>query len=116
MKFRRKPFLVDAYIWTKNGDHPDDKSEVISSSSDPNDLFLTEGRIVRRFRSPDVPSDRMCQHCRSDMHSHGWIDTLEGGHIVCPGDYIITGIKGEHYPCKPDVFANSYDPAEEAQC
>ena len=39
----------------------------------------------------------------------GWIDTLEGGHIVTPGDFIITGIKGEHYPCKPDIFALTYE-------
>jgi hypothetical protein len=45
------------------------------------------------------------------MHDHGWIDTLEGGHNVCPGDWIITGVKGEHYPCKPDIFAATYEPA-----
>ena len=39
----------------------------------------------------------------------GWIETLEGGHIVTPGDYIITGVKGEHYPCKPDIFAITYE-------
>lgn len=44
------------------------------------------------------------------MHDHGWIDTLEGGHIVCPGDFIITGVKGERYPCKPDIFAATYEP------
>ena len=43
---------------------------------------------------------------------HGWIDTLEGGHIVCPGDWIITGVKGEHYPCKPDIFEMTYEPVE----
>jgi hypothetical protein len=43
------------------------------------------------------------------MLEHGWISTLEGGHIVCPGDWIIKGIKGEFYACKPDVFAQSYD-------
>ena len=40
----------------------------------------------------------------------GWISTLEGGHEVRPGDYIITGVKGEHYPCKPDIFALTYEP------
>jgi hypothetical protein len=39
----------------------------------------------------------------------GWIKTLEGGHIVTPGDWIITGVKGEHYPCKPDIFEATYD-------
>ena len=42
----------------------------------------------------------------------GWIDTLEGGHIVSPGDWIITGVKGEHYPCKPDIFEMTYEVAE----
>ena len=43
---------------------------------------------------------------------HGWINTLEGGHIVSPGDWIITGIAGEKYPCKPDIFAETYDKVE----
>jgi len=37
------------------------------------------------------------------------IKTLEGEHIVIPGDWIITGVKGEHYPCKPDIFAMTYE-------
>jgi len=41
-----------------------------------------------------------------------WIETLEGGHIVTSGDFIITGVKGEHYPCKPDIFALTYEAAE----
>jgi hypothetical protein len=46
---------------------------------------------------------------------NGWIQTLEGGHIVSPGDYIITGVKGEHYPCKPDIFWRTYELVEEAK-
>jgi hypothetical protein len=41
-----------------------------------------------------------------------WVETLEGGHIVTPGDWIITGVKGEHYPCKPDIFAMTYEPVK----
>jgi len=41
------------------------------------------------------------------------IMTLEGPHIVSPGDWIITGIKGEHYPCKPDIFEATYEPTED---
>jgi hypothetical protein len=41
------------------------------------------------------------------------VATLMGLHIVTPGDYIITGVKGEHYPCKPDIFAMTYEPVEE---
>ena len=33
-----------------------------------------------------------------------------GSHIVCPGDWIVTGVRGETYPVKPDVFAETYDP------
>ena len=39
-----------------------------------------------------------------------FIDTLEGPHLVTPGDWIITGVKGEHYPCKPDIFEMTYEP------
>ena len=39
----------------------------------------------------------------------GWISTLEGGHIVSKGDWIIKGVAGEYYPCKPDIFARTYE-------
>ena len=38
-----------------------------------------------------------------------FIETLEGGHVVTPGDWIITGVKGEQYPCKPDIFDATYE-------
>ena len=37
------------------------------------------------------------------------ISTLEGDMIASPGDYIIKGVKGEFYPCKPDIFLKSYE-------
>ena len=46
---------------------------------------------------------------------NGWVETLEGGHVVTPGDYIITGVVGEHYPCKPDIFTMTYESVEEAK-
>ncbi|WP_333828278.1 hypothetical protein [Pararhodobacter sp.] len=39
------------------------------------------------------------------------IPTLEGDHLALPGDWIIKGVKGEFYPCKPDIFAATYEPA-----
>lgn len=39
------------------------------------------------------------------------IGTLEGAHRAIPGDWIIQGVKGELYPCKPDIFAATYEPA-----
>lgn len=40
------------------------------------------------------------------------ISTLEGDHIASIGDYIIKGIKGEFYPCKPDIFEETYEEVE----
>ena len=40
------------------------------------------------------------------------IPTLEGEHIASPGDWIIKGVKGEFYPCKPDIFEATYEPVE----
>lgn len=41
------------------------------------------------------------------------INTLEGAHWVAPGDWIIKGVQGEFYPCKPDIFEATYELAEE---
>ena len=112
MKYKKKPVVIDATQWFKNGDHPEDNCMMLQKQFEP-DLtdrgFLSEGKIVRYFRRPDVPADKYCEHCHRMMEVHGWIDTLEGGHIVCPGDWIITGIKGENYPCKPDIFEATYE-------
>ena len=42
------------------------------------------------------------------------IHTLEGDMRASPGDYIITGVKGEQYPCKPDIFYKTYEAIDEA--
>ena len=39
------------------------------------------------------------------------IQTLEGDHLARKGDWIIRGVHGEFYPCKPDIFAKTYEPA-----
>jgi hypothetical protein len=43
------------------------------------------------------------------------VDTLEGSHQVTEGDWIITGVKGERYPCKPDIFKMTYDAIDQVQ-
>lgn len=40
-----------------------------------------------------------------------YVETLEGPFHVSRGDWIITGVKGERYPCEPDIFEATYDPA-----
>jgi hypothetical protein len=42
------------------------------------------------------------------------IGTLEGDMTADPGDWVIRGVKGEFYPCKPDIFAATYEPASDA--
>lgn len=112
VKYRKKPVVVEAHQWIENGSHPEDDCEVFFDK-ETGQPFKGEGKIVRYFRRPDVSGYRVCEKCGLIMHRHGWIDTLEGGHIVCPNDYIIKGIKGEFYPCKPDVFLLSYEKVEE---
>jgi len=120
-KFRKKPVVIEASQWFKNGDHPADyehdqdgmeKGVQRTFSGAERKARGWEGGIVRYYRRPDDSGSRACEHCSKTMHEHGWIDTLEGGHNVCPGDWIITGVKGERYPCKPDIFAATYEPAE----
>ena len=101
-KFRKKPVVIDAFQWFKNGDHPED-----------GDTNTVEGKVVRYFRRPDVKGDTLCSECGKPFHIHGWIDTLEDGHRVCPSDWIITGVRGERYPCKDSIFRETYEPVPE---
>ena len=117
LKFRKKPVVIEATQWFKNGDHPLDHDPIGIDKPTSIDLAKYdeyrqfEGKVVRYYRHPDVSGSSACKHCGGTMHNHGWIDTLEGGHIVCPGDWIITGVAGENYPCKPAIFATTYEPA-----
>lgn len=106
-QYRKKPVVIKATQWFKNGDHPFDYRN--DADGQERKKLNWEGDAVRRFRRPDVLGETPCKHCGNIMHVHGWIDTLEGGHIVCPGDWVITGVKGEHYPCKPDIFDATYE-------
>ena len=49
-----------------------------------------------------------------DRNRYNWLDinTLEGVMKAMPGDWIIKGVKGEFYPCKPDVFEATYEPVD----
>lgn len=105
-KFRKKPIIVEATQWHESGDHPDDDRDTFKGSDGKD--FLGEGKVVRYYRNPDDQGERECEKCGRLMHWHGWIETLEGGHVVCPGDWIITGVQGERYPCKPDIFEETY--------
>jgi hypothetical protein len=123
MKFRKKPVVIEATQWFKDGDHPLDYSrdhegfvagELKTITKEERREKNWEGDIVGYFRHPDIRDDTECRHCSLIMHAHGWIDTKEGGCIVCPGDWIITGVAGENYPCKPDIFAATYEAVDSA--
>lgn len=114
MKFRKKPVVIEATQWFRNGDHPSDNvGEVIPDEMEPGHHYKRqEGAVVRYFRHPDIPGSQICKECGQTMHVHGWLDTQEGkdgAQRVCPGDWIITGVRGETYPCKPDTFALTYE-------
>ena len=119
--FIKRPVTITADRWFRNGDHPDDyakpvqgfeRGRPITYSPQHQRLNDWEGQVVRYFRHPDkvFAAPTACKHCGNPMHYHGWVDTLEGGHTVCPGDWVITGVAGERDPVKPDIFEATYDP------
>ncbi len=109
-KYRKKPVVIEAIQLLKNGDHPFDGVGMEAPDGNGGVYERIEGMVVRFFRRPDVSGDTPCRNnCGHIMHDHGWIDTKEGGHIVCPGDFIITGVQGERYPCKPEIFEATYE-------
>jgi hypothetical protein len=56
----------------------------------------------------------MAEGITIDVHSgSAFIPTLEGLMQAKPGDYIIKGVKGEIYPCKPDIFELTYEPVND---
>ena len=97
-KFRKKPVVIEAFQMTEgrrndNGEWPHWLH--VAWNKEP-----SEGAL---FISPDDPQRQRLV-----------IGTLEGVHIVEWGDYIIRGVKGELYPCKPDIFAATYEAVEES--
>ena len=55
------------------------------------------------------------EHASCSLCGKYWVQTMEGPLIASDRDWIITGVKGERYPCKPDIFAATYDAIEEPQ-
>ena len=106
MKVTKKPVIVEAEQWFQNGDHTEDKCETLYRYN--GDPFKSEGHVVRHYNLPNAPDNFNCSYCDRAMNDHGWIDTLEGGHVVCIGDWIIKGVKGEFYPIKDEIFRETY--------
>lgn len=87
MKYKKKPVIVDAIQWDGNST----TYEKIVAELDPDKKFV-------------LPMMR-----DGKIHIH----TLEGDHEGNIGDYVIKGVKGELYPCKPDIFEMTYEEVKE---
>jgi hypothetical protein len=85
----KKRIPVPGKQWFKVGDHKEVYDYLIMVEHQGNEYY--------------------CSQCGKPFNEHGWVATLEGGHIVCPGDWIMTGVKGEHWPVKPDIFEETYE-------
>ena len=95
MKYKKKPVVIEAIQW--NGKNTKQVLEFMGQKVD---------------LSNPIAQDRFYDYELS--LKNGWkITTLEGGHIASINDFIIKGIKGEFYPCKPDIFELTYDKVEE---
>ena len=84
MKYRKKPIVIEAIQW--------------------NGINLEELKWFMKEQFKDVTV--------SELSFELQIPTLEGTMTVSLGDYIISGVNGEYYPCKPDIFQKTYEKAE----
>lgn len=66
-----------------------------------------DDKIRKKYRKKPVVIEAY------QTHVFRSVETLEGVMQASPGDYIITGVDGEEYPCKPDIFEKTYDLVEE---
>lgn len=107
-QYRKKPSLVEATQWYRNGDHPFDNSKPVDTAGPSS--TLTEGEVVKFFRRLGIPGDRICQECGSVMHKHGLIIDLNGEEeVVHPGDYILTHVRGHFYRRSARDFEAMYE-------
>jgi hypothetical protein len=84
-RFRKKPVEIEAWLW----DETKETFEILKAAG--------------------MRSGRYDSHVTENYVRNMGIETLEGTMRAENGDWIIKGIKGEFYPCKPDIFAATYD-------
>ena len=89
MKFKKKPIVIEAIKFTG-----------LSSIN----------RMTNAWQKPFL---EVADFDALDEKDNFFIETLEGTMTVVNGDYIIKGIKGEFYPCKPDIFEATYEKVED---
>lgn len=82
--YRKKPVVIETFQWTGDANQIDDPVWIVEA--------IKTGKVI-------VGKDLL------------QIETLEGVMEAKPGDWIIQGVKGEIYPCKPDIFEATYEVA-----
>ncbi len=102
MKYIKKPIVIEAVTFTK---------EMAEGSDELPEGVLFRARDTFKGKFHDFTNKHPFRNYEL-CHKH-IIKTLEGDMQVQIGDYIIKGIKGEFYPCKPDIFKQTYYTEEE---
>lgn len=79
-------------------------------------MFYRKKPVVIEAKKLELSTEsqkEVCNWCGGVASSDGgvFISTLEGTMHVATGDFIIKGVNGEFYPCKPDIFEKTYEPA-----
>lgn len=94
-KFRKRPVVIEAVRYTPNS----------SEFHEEMPAWLAEAYDIETSEAGSVFNIR-----RSDGSNALRIVTLEGAMEANEGDWVIRGIQGELYPCKPDIFEQTYEP------
>jgi hypothetical protein len=120
MKYVKKPIVIEAVQWT--GENLEELVTFLGGEITRSDIFgniyVSGNNFVYQSIDPKsvctnfIPQN-YCQLPLSSILNGLFIKTLEGNMQASVGDYIIKGIKGEYYPCKPDIFEQSYEKWEE---
>lgn len=87
-KFRKKPIVIEAEQWFP-------------------------GKEIEGVMHPVPDTEFLVPFAQVHGADVAVIDTLEGRMFVSPGDWIITGVKGERYPCRPDIFEATYEAVDD---
>ena len=96
--YRKKPVVVEAMLWDGEVAHAAAILDWVNSTEAT--ATWTSGHTT----NPGFPDEAW-------VPNGIYIRTLEGTMHVSPGDYVIRGVQGEFYPCKPDIFEKTYEKA-----
>ena len=96
-KWRKRPVEVEAIRWDGGA----------AAAGPVIDWVLAGGGTAHYYADGELADAEPGKHVGERIA----IRTLEGDILASPGDWVIRGVQGEHYPCKPDIFAETYESA-----